>query len=61
MTKRFLMVEDTEDNRQILRDHFDSTDHDLIEGGSRRRQILTRFPGWTITVHAVTLHFNGGW
>lgn len=31
MTKRILMVEDTEDNRQILRDLFATTDYELIE------------------------------
>ena len=31
MSKRILMIEDTEDNRQILRDLFASTDYDLIE------------------------------
>ena len=31
MSKRILMVEDTEDNRQILRDLFASTDYELIE------------------------------
>jgi two-component system cell cycle response regulator DivK len=31
MNKRILMVEDTEDNRQILRDLFAGTDYELIE------------------------------
>jgi two-component system cell cycle response regulator DivK len=31
MSKRILMVEDTEDNRQILRDLFAGTDYELIE------------------------------
>ncbi len=31
MSKTILMVEDTEDNRQILRDLFESTDYQLIE------------------------------
>jgi two-component system cell cycle response regulator DivK len=31
MSKRILMVEDTEDNRQILRDLFTGTDYELIE------------------------------
>jgi two-component system cell cycle response regulator DivK len=31
MSKRVLMIEDTEDNRQILRDLFAATDFDLIE------------------------------
>jgi two-component system, cell cycle response regulator DivK len=31
MTKRILIVEDTEDNRQLLRDLFASTDYELIE------------------------------
>jgi two-component system cell cycle response regulator DivK len=31
MNKRILMVEDTEDNRQILRDLFAGTDYALIE------------------------------
>jgi two-component system, cell cycle response regulator DivK len=31
MTKRILMVEDTEDNRQLLRDLFAGTDYELIE------------------------------
>lgn len=31
MVKRILMVEDTEDNRQILRDLFATTDYQLIE------------------------------
>ncbi|MDP9138539.1 MAG: response regulator [Pseudomonadota bacterium] len=31
MSKRILMVEDTEDNRQILRDLFVGTDYELIE------------------------------
>ena len=31
MSKRILMVEDTEDNRQILRDLFAVTDYELIE------------------------------
>ena len=31
MKKRILMVEDTEDNRQILRDLFSATDYQLIE------------------------------
>src|SRR5207247_2380843 len=31
MSKRILMVEDTEDNRQILRDLFAGTDYVLIE------------------------------
>lgn len=31
MSKRILMVEDTEDNRQILRDLFAATDFELIE------------------------------
>jgi two-component system cell cycle response regulator DivK len=31
MSKRILMIEDTEDNRQILRDLFASTDYELIE------------------------------
>ena len=31
MKKRILMVEDTEDNRQILRDLFHDTDYELIE------------------------------
>ena len=38
MSKRILMVEDTEDNRQILRDLMAATDYELIEaadGASR--------------------------
>ena len=31
MSKRILMVEDTEDNRQILRDLMSSTDYELLE------------------------------
>ena len=31
MSKRILMVEDTEDNRQILRDLFAGTDYELFE------------------------------
>ena len=31
MNKRILMVEDTEDNRQILRDLFSGTDYEVIE------------------------------
>jgi two-component system, cell cycle response regulator DivK len=31
MSKRILMIEDTEDNRQILRDLFAGTAYDLIE------------------------------
>jgi two-component system cell cycle response regulator DivK len=31
MSKKVLMVEDTEDNRQILRDLFASTDYELLE------------------------------
>ncbi len=31
MSKTILMVEDTEDNRQLLRDLFASTDYELIE------------------------------
>ena len=31
MSKKILMVEDTEDNRQILRDLFESTDYELLE------------------------------
>ena len=31
MSKRILMVEDTEDNRQIMRDLMSNTDYDLIE------------------------------
>ena len=31
MNKRILMVEDTEDNRQIMRDLMSMTDYDLIE------------------------------
>jgi two-component system cell cycle response regulator DivK len=31
MSKRILMIEDTEDNRQILRDLFAATDYELIE------------------------------
>ncbi|MEQ1956586.1 response regulator [Mesorhizobium yinganensis] len=31
MTKRILMVEDTEDNRQIVRDLVATTDYELIE------------------------------
>jgi two-component system, cell cycle response regulator DivK len=31
MSKTILMIEDTEDNRQILRDLFESTDYDLLE------------------------------
>jgi PleD family two-component response regulator len=31
MSKRILLIEDTEDNRQILRDLFASTDYELIE------------------------------
>src|SRR4029450_9783211 len=31
MSRRILMIEDTEDNRQILRDLFAATDYDLIE------------------------------
>jgi two-component system, cell cycle response regulator DivK len=31
MTKRILMVEDTEDNRQIIRDLMESVGYDLIE------------------------------
>ena len=31
MTKRILMVEDTEDNRQIVRDLMASVGYDLIE------------------------------
>jgi two-component system, cell cycle response regulator DivK len=31
MSKRILMVEDTEDNRQILRDLFAGTDYELLE------------------------------
>jgi two-component system cell cycle response regulator DivK len=31
MSKRILMVEDTEDNRQILRDLFAATDYELFE------------------------------
>ena len=31
MNKRILMVEDTEDNRQIMRDLMSNTDYDLIE------------------------------
>jgi two-component system cell cycle response regulator DivK len=33
MTKRILMVEDTEDNRQIVRDLMESVGYDLIEAG----------------------------
>jgi two-component system cell cycle response regulator DivK len=33
MTKRILMVEDTEDNRQIVRDLVASVGYDLIEAG----------------------------
>jgi len=33
MSKRILMVEDTEDNRQLLRDLFHDTDYELIEAG----------------------------
>jgi two-component system cell cycle response regulator DivK len=33
MSKRILMVEDTEDNRQLLRDLFHETDYELIEAG----------------------------
>ena len=33
MTKRILMVEDTEDNRQIIRDLMESVGYDLIEAG----------------------------
>lgn len=31
MSKRILMIEDTEDNRQILRDLFAGTDYELLE------------------------------
>ena len=31
MTKRILMVEDTEDNRQIIRDLMDSVGYELLE------------------------------
>ncbi|HTN97975.1 MAG TPA: response regulator, partial [Nordella sp.] len=31
MSKRILMVEDTEDNRQILRDLFAGTEYELLE------------------------------
>lgn len=31
MSKRILMVEDTEDNRQIMRDLMASTDYELVE------------------------------
>ena len=31
MSKKILMVEDTEDNRQLLRDLFESTDYELLE------------------------------
>jgi two-component system cell cycle response regulator DivK len=33
MSKRILMVEDTEDNRQIVRDLVATTDYELIEAG----------------------------
>ena len=33
MSKRILMVEDTEDNRQIIRDLIESVGYDLIEAG----------------------------
>jgi len=33
MTKRILVVEDTEDNRQILRDLLSAAGYDLIEAG----------------------------
>ena len=33
MTKRILVVEDQEDNRQILRDLLGSTDYEIIEAG----------------------------
>lgn len=31
MSKKILMIEDTEDNRQLLRDLFASTDYELLE------------------------------
>ena len=31
MTKRILMIEDTEDNRQIVRDLIDSVGYELLE------------------------------
>ena len=33
MSKRILMVEDTEDNRQIIRDLMDSVGYELLEAG----------------------------
>jgi two-component system, cell cycle response regulator DivK len=34
ITKRILLVEDQEDNRQILRDLLSSTEYDMIEAGN---------------------------
>jgi two-component system cell cycle response regulator DivK len=41
MTKRILMVEDTEDNRQILRDLFAATDYELIEATDGAQGVAT--------------------
>ena len=41
MSKRILMVEDTEDNRQIIRDLIATTDYDLIEAADGASGLAT--------------------
>jgi len=41
MSKRILMIEDTEDNRQILRDLFAATDYELIEARDGAEGVTT--------------------
>lgn len=41
MTKRILMIEDTEDNRQIMRDLFATTDYELIEAVDGAQGVAT--------------------
>ena len=46
MTKRILIVEDTEDNRQIIRDLMTSAGYELIEavdGGRHGEKVLATF------------------
>ena len=45
MTKRILVVEDTEDNRRILRDLLTSADYDLVEAGNGEEALAAMAKG----------------
>jgi two-component system, cell cycle response regulator DivK len=40
MTKRILLVEDQEDNRQIIRDLLTTTDYEMIEAGNGLEAVM---------------------